>query len=142
VLNGTGNDEDEALAVYCGSGGSVFAAGKTMGNGTQEDFTVTCNALAAVEEPASNGSGLFSAGLREVCPNPFRRNTSVAYAVSHDCPVRLRIFSPAGIIIRTLQESVVLRDCTTPPGMVPMTGGFMLPRECTSVGWRPRARYE
>ncbi|MCX6841868.1 MAG: hypothetical protein NTX53_06275 [candidate division WOR-3 bacterium] len=78
------------------------AAGETECN-ARFSFATT---PTAVREEASSTLGRYSFGLDGASPNPFRRYTSISYALPRDGSVKLRILSSSGAVVRTLRDGL------------------------------------
>lgn len=100
--NGSGNGGDEARTVIYGSDGSVYAAGRSLGSGTDNDFTViSLNPEVYVSEKINN-----SVNLSNLCnyPNPFFDAAIVEFELPLLSEVSMKVFDIKGSLIRNLFE--------------------------------------
>lgn len=98
--DGPGNGFDDARTVLYGSDGSIYAAGRSQGVGTGQDFTViSLNPEVSIAEKEKRSTNL---SYLHNYPNPFSLNTVIEFELSKSRNVSLKIFDIKGSLIHTL----------------------------------------
>jgi len=122
---------DEAYAIDCGLGGTIYAAGQGSSAGGYWDYTFTVVSLdptTGVEETKTNHTQLIRL---EAMPNPFSKVTRIQYSTLPHPALQdeardagylmekptIRIYDASGSLVRSFrQESVILWDGTGATG--------------------------
>ncbi len=105
--DGPGNDEDEARSVVEGTDGNLYAAGWSVGSGTEGDFTVISLSLdvgVAESEPRRPQPPTLR---MSASPIPAANSVKIYYSVPAATKVRLDIFDAGGRWVRNLVNSTV-----------------------------------
>jgi hypothetical protein len=100
--DGSGSGFDLAYSVVEGSDGNLYAAGSSVGDGTEDDFTVVSLSPDVGVVEGLNRPSLHDFRLSQNHPNPFRRSTTISYSLLAATEVTLSIYDITGRLVETL----------------------------------------
>jgi len=100
--NGTGDSNDEVVAMTVDDAGNVYITGKSLGSGTYDDIVTIKYGVTGIVEDA--GYTIHDAGYNLTAqPNPFSRLTTVSFGIGQSAErIGLQIYDATGRLVKSL----------------------------------------
>jgi hypothetical protein len=101
--DGPANNYDDIFGLAVDDSGNVYVTGISDGNVAPVMCTIKYRQFVGVEGLTPSGVPL-QFKLSQNAPNPWASGTRISYTLSHEAQVALRVYNPAGQLVRTLVD--------------------------------------